>query len=316
MDRRAPERPRRPTSAPRQPRRADTVPAGTAPTALTLAALTALAACGPVATGGPCIEVGAPVSLGKDLSEVSGVAVSLEHPGHFWVHNDAQDVLWGVDVSGAVTARVSMPFDFRDWEDLALGTCPGGGSCLYAADIGDNYEEHGRLRLVRFPEPHPDAGSVPSVDVFPMRIADGPRDMETMLLLPGERFLFVTKGRNHPITVYRYPGPLRPDTVLLEAVQTLSDGPRILPRQATGGATSPVSQLVAIRTYQSFRFYRIQGDTLAETEHGPINLRTLNERQGEGIALGPDGQVVLTSEGGPGGGAGSMAVLRCGVDGL
>lgn len=286
--------------------------AGTATATL----LAALAACGPVATGGPCVEVGTPVSLGDVLSEVSGVAVSLDHPGHFWVHNDARDVLYGVDAGGAVRSTVSMPFDFRDWEDLSLGTCPDGGSCLYAADIGDNYEEHGRLRLVRFPEPDPSADAVPDVDVFPMRIADGPRDMETMLLLPGERFLFVTKGRNHPVTVYRYPGPLRPDTVLLEAVQTLSDGPRILPRQVTGGATSPVAGLVAIRTYQSFRFYRFQGDTLAETDDGTINLRTLGERQGEGIALGPDGQVVLTSEGGPGGGPGSLAVLRCGVDGL
>lgn len=283
---------------------------------LPLAAALTLATCGPVATGGPCVEVGSPVSLGDQLSEVSGVAVSLDHPGHFWVHNDAQDVLYGVDADGTVRSTVAMPFDFRDWEDVAVGTCPAGGSCLYAADIGDNYEEHGRLRLVRFPEPHPDAQSVADVDVFPMRIADGPRDMEAMLLLPGERFLFVTKGRNHPITVYRYPGPLRPDTVLLEAVQTLSDGPRILPRQVTGGATSPVSQVVALRTYQSFRFYRIQGDSLVESGDGTINLRTLNERQGEGIALGPDGQVVLTSEGGPGGGPGALAVLRCGVDGL
>ena len=71
-----------------------------------------------------------------------------------------------------------------------------------------------------------------------MRLPDGPRDIEALLVLPGERVLVVTKGRNDPVTVYRYPGALRPDTVTLEEVQRLSDGPRILPRQVTGGAVS------------------------------------------------------------------------------
>ena len=47
-----------------------------------------------------------------------------------------------------------------------------------------------------------------------------------------------------------------------------------------------------------------------------MNLRTLQEAQGEGVGIGLDGQVVLTSEGGPVGGPGGMTFLRCDLPGL
>lgn len=56
-------------------------------------------------------------------------------------------------------------------------------------------------------------------------------------------------------------------------------------------------------------------DTLARRANGIVNLRTLQEIQGEAVALGPDGLVVLTSEGGPLGGPASMRLLRCAVGG-
>ena len=58
------------------------------------------------------------------------------------------------------------------------------------------------------------------------------------------------------------------------------------------------------------------GDTLAVMEDGLVNLRTLQEAQGEGVGIGLDGQVVLTSEGGPAGGPGGMTFLRCDFPGL
>jgi len=55
------------------------------------------------------------------------------------------------------------------------------------------------------------------------------------------------------------------------------------------------------------------GTELVLLEDGTVNLRTLREAQGEGVGVGEDGLVVLTSEGGPTGGAGSITVLRCRV---
>jgi hypothetical protein len=146
-----------------------------------------------------------------------------------------------------------------------------------------------------------------------MRLPDGARDIEALFVLPGERIHLVTKGRRHPLTVYRYPPPLRPDTVTLEEVQQLSDGPRSLLAQVTGASASADGSLVAVRTYQSLEFFTVVADTLARRPNGVVNLRPLEEIQGEAVALGPDGLVVLTSEGGPLGGPPSMRILRCEV---
>lgn len=293
---------------------ADSIRFAWAPSFLPLAIL---AACGPVATAGPgCQASAAPFPLDETLAESSGVAPSLRHPGVYWTHNDADPRLFGLDEQGQVIWERPLDHRFIDWEDLAVSACADHGSCLYAADIGDNYEEHPWRAVVRFAEPDPSQASAPAVETFPFRLPDGPRDMEAMLVLPGERILFVTKGRNHPITVYRYPGTLRPDTVVLEEVQRLTDGPRILPRQVTGGAAAPRGGVVALRTYQSLTFYRVVGDTLEALEGGTVNLRTLRESQGEGVGITGDGRVVLTSEGGPGGGPPSMALVRCSLEDL
>lgn len=278
------------------------------------------------AGGGPgCRPTGAAVPFPDDLAEPSGIAVSLDYPGVVWTHNDAGSVLFAADEEGRVLARFRVRPHLRDWEDLSLAPCGEGGSCLYLADLGDNYEERISVQILRLPEPDPHSGDTLGprgtstdalqADVFPVRLPDGPRDIEVLLVLPGERILAVTKGRNAPVTVYRYPGPLRPDTVTLEEVQRLSAGPRIMPRQVTGGAVSPDRGLVALRTYEVVQFYRVEADTLIPLDDGLVNLRPLQEAQGEGVGLGLGGTVFLSSEAGPMGGKGSMIAMRCRLEG-
>ncbi|HSW28868.1 MAG TPA: hypothetical protein VLH75_05145 [Longimicrobiales bacterium] len=283
------------------------------------AAATLLAlACGPVSTGGGpgCQPSLTAVRLADDIQEASGVAASLRHSGIFWTHNDAGSVLFAVDGAGAVVARFPIRPSLRDWEDVAVAGCPQGGSCLYLSDLGDNYEERTFGEILRVSEPDPAEPDTLRAEVFPVRLPEGARDIEALLVLPGERILAITKGRNHAVTVYRYPGALRADTVTLEEVQRLSDGPRILPRQVTGGAVSPRGGLVALRTYESLQFYRIVADTLVPVEGGLVNLRPLLESQGEGVGIGLDGSVVLASEGGPAGAPGSLSFMRCQIDGI
>ena len=244
------------------------------------------------------------------------MAVSLRHADVYWTHNDAESVLFAVSGQGTVIGRFPLSEPARDWEDLAVSTCAAGGSCLYLADLGDNYEERGDIRILRAQEPDPNNSDTLHVEAFPVSLPDGPRDIEALLVLPGERILVVTKGRNDPITVYRYPPPLRADPVVLEEVQQLSERARIFPRQVSGGAAAPRGGLVALRTYLSLQFYTLDGDTLVAAEHGLVDLRTLREPQGEAVGLGLDGHVVLTSEGGPGGGPGSISKLRCNLEGL
>ena len=272
------------------------------------------AGCGVWSAAGPgCGIIEEARAFPAGLTEASGVAPSLINTGVYWTHSDdaGPRVLWAVDAQGAVLGEVELEgVRVFDAEDLAAARC-GEASCLYLGDVGDNYGERDSLFVYRVIEPEPNSGSVASQRLA-MTLPDGARDVEALFVLPGERLFLVTKGQEQPITVYRYPGRLRPDSlVMLEEVQRLSETARVLPRQVTGASAAPDGSVVAIRTYETLLFYQWTGAELALLENGTVNLRTLREAQGEGVGVGEDGLVVLTSEGGPTGGAGSITVLRC-----
>lgn len=254
------------------------------------------------------------IALPSILRETSGVAWSRARPGVLFSHNDggheaAIYVLNGLDGS----LRGESPLQGvrnRDWEDIATGECPA-GSCIFLADIGDNEEVRNHITLYRVPDLGVYDNSPLDAEAFRMTLPDGPRDMEAVFVLPGEEIFFVSKGRNHPVTLYRYPPPLRADeTVTLEAVQAFTSGRLPIPRQVTGADASADGSVVVIRTYESLNFFQVEDGRLTEMDGGRVALRTLNETQGEGVGLGPSGQVVLTSEAALGRGA-SLRFLTC-----
>ena len=276
---------------------------------MVVVALLSIGACEPTTTASlNCQSTTTTISLPEELEETSGVTVSLSQPDVFWTHNDDGSVLTAMNSVGEIISRIRIRPSLTDWEDIATSSCAGGKSCLYLADTGDNLERRsaGDISIRRLEEPDLDSPNfratlnqqIPEfdTDVFPVRLPDGPRDIEALLVLPGEDIYVSTKGRNGPVAIYRYPPPLRPDTVTLELVQELSPGARVIPRQVTGGSVSPKGDILALRTYESLQFFEFVADTLVPIKDGHIDLRPLLEAQGEGIAIGPGGLLVLTSE--------------------
>ena len=272
-------------------------------------ALLSIGACEPTTTASlNCQSTTTTISLPEELEETSGVTVSLSQPDVLWTHNDDGSVLTAMNSVGEIISRIRIRPSLTDWEDIATSSCAGGKSCLYLADTGDNLERRsaGEISIRRLEEPDLDSPNfrvalnqqIPELDtdVFPVRLPDGPRDIEALLILPEEDIYVSTKGRNGPVAIYRYPPPLRPDTVTLELVQELSPGARVIPRQVTGGSVSPEGDILALRTYESLQFFEFVADTLVPIKDGHIDLRPLLEAQGEGIAIGPGGLLVLTSE--------------------
>jgi len=263
-----------------------------------------------------CQLVEPPFPLPEALHESSGIAWSRAHPGILWSHNDGGEaLLFALDREGTLLARI--PFvgaRMWDWEDLAVGDCPA-GSCLYLADTGDNQEVRPQLLLIRIPEPESLEEAPLTAEVFPFALPDGPRDIEAIFVLPGESVHFISKGRKDPLTVYRYPLPLRADElVTLEEVQTLSDGSMSIPAQVTGADASPDGRLVAVRSYEALYLYQVENGRLILGEGDRVALGTLQEPQGEGVGIGPGGQIVLTTEAGNFGGVAALRVLQCGED--
>lgn len=264
----------------------------------------------------PCEAEGPLRLLPEAIHESSGVAASPVHPGVFWTHNDSEGrpEIFAVDAGGRLLGRVSVSgARNRDWEDMAVGPC-GDGHCLYVADVGDNREVRTDPAIYRVPEPSPDDRATPPADRFPVRFPHGPRDVEAIYLLPGERLFLVTKGRNHRVEVYRVPAPLdRPGEPLeLERIQRLTRISPALPRHVTGGASTPDGRLVALRTYETLALYHPDEDgSLEEVRGSRVNLRHLREPQGEAVAFLPGNRIVLTSEAGPWGSRGTIGLLSC-----
>ena len=277
-------------------------------------ALPALTACGhSLADGSECSPVGRSSALPNALRETSGVAVGLRSPGLIWTHNDGgrRPFLYVVDGDGEVQARIEVDRSVTDWEDIARGGCEL-GACLYLADTGDNNERRDDISLYRLAEPEAERDQRVDTERYRMVLPDGPRDIEAMYVLPSEQIFFVTKGRNHPVTIYQYPPPLRSeDVVTLVEVQRLTTGPVARARMVTGASATLDGATVAIRTYETLEFFSVSaGGRLLESGLGRVDLRALREAQGEGVGFGANGTVVLTSESAGGVGP-SLTFLSC-----
>jgi hypothetical protein len=225
-----------------------------------------------------------------------------------------------------------------DPEDLSVGPCgvAGGESCLYLADTGDNAERRQEVAIYRVVEPTAGVTRTAPAQRFPLRFPEGPRDVEAMYILPGERLFLVTKGRNHPVELFRVPplpsaaadasarqtttsgvaSRLFNDPLLLERIQSLTAQTPPLPRWVTGASATPDGLVVAIRTYETLELFHPDGEgRLTRLPGGLVNLRVLGEPQGEAVAFVDGGDLVLTSEAGPLAPRGTIARLQCHLPG-
>jgi hypothetical protein len=268
-----------------------------------IAGQNAIAQCRPA---GPLVQV-------PGLSEASGLAVSRRTPGRLWTHNDSgEPVVVTLDARGSVTGRVRLTgAAVEDWEAIAVGPC-GTGSCLHVGDIGDNEAGRKRITIYRLPEPDAASGSASVVDVFHATYPDGPHDAEALLIGGDGRIHIVTKGETGPVAIYRFPAQLKSSgTVTLERVGAGAGKPDAESR-ITDGSVSPDGQWAVLRTKSDLTFYRA-ADLLAGQWRAAnrVDVTSLKEAQGEGIALGADNTVFLAGEGGEKGQPGSFARFSC-----
>jgi hypothetical protein len=253
------------------------------------------------------------------LDEASGVAISRTHDGVLWVVNDTEPVgrVFAIDSAGIVLNDVRVR-DSRniDWEDIAVAECEH-GQCLYIGEIGDNLHDREDVGFYRVAEPAPSDTVTRRAEWFPIRYPTGPQDAEALFVLPDERVFIIYKGRNRAVSLYRYPPPLRRDEVVeLELLQELSDGIVQLPDLVTGAGATSDGRRVAVRTYSSLQIFDFDGQRLQPVFDDAIDLRPLDEPQGEGVDISDDGWIVLAGERGPDARPAPLSTLRCALDDL
>ena len=258
------------------------------------------------------------VALPKTVHESSGLALSRGGDA-LWTHNDSgEPVLHLVGMDGAARGPVRVAgAAVTDWEDVAAGPCPGGGRCLYVADIGDNQASRARITIYRVPEPADGDAQTRPAEALTAEYPDGPHDAEAMFVLPDGAVYVVTKGETGPIAVYRLPRTARPGTpTRLERVAELRAGGVPRRERITGASASRDGHWFVLRTLDALRFYRA-GELATGRLGQPLtyDLRPLQEAQGEGVDVSAGGVIYLSSEGGKKEDPATLSRLTCTLPG-
>lgn len=225
------------------------------------------------------------------LDEISGAAVSHNHEGVIWVHNDSGNdpEVFAIDAAGTELGRVSLPdLSARDWEDMALGPGPDPArDYLYLADIGDNRGTRDEVLIHRIPEPDPAAGLVTGGETLHVTYPDGPTEAETLLVDPvSGDMLIVGKAISGQTPVHALPG--NADWSLPQVAAYVGEIGLGTFAVATGGDAG--FDIILIRTYDEvFMWERRPGEDLAAgLASPPCRVASVDETQGEAIALASD----------------------------
>ncbi len=267
---------------------------------------------------GSCPSASSGTSVGtlsaQFLAEVSGLVVSRQNPGVFWVHNDSGDAnrIYAITESGTVLGAYTLVgAQAVDWEDIAIGPGPVAGvDYLYVGDIGDNGASSNVAPVYRVREPSVSTSQTPAI--FELQGVDTiglfypnneAHNSETLLVDPitGDLFI-VTKDAAGTSVLFKAPAPLVPNTriTLTRAGVIQLPGRTTSDVFATAGDISQAGDLIVLRTYnRAYAWRRAAGQSVEATMLGNrCTITVRSEPQGESIGLAPDGRSYFTvSEG-------------------
>lgn len=243
----------------------------------------------------------------KAMDEISGLAASRSHPGHYWAINDSGNTaqLHLMDGTGRHQGSVEVRGATNvDWEDLASFELDG-RNYLLISDTGDNGGIRQDLALHVFEEPaHLDQPATLAWTVR-FRWPDGPRDCEAAAVDPVRGEVLLVSKKRVPAELFRVPLARTGDMRVAEKIGTLTgiDQPDAgdLARsplygryraQVTGADLSPNGRVLAVLNYRSIHFL-VRGRDEDWTSALPRRLAHLALPwipQAEAIAFSLDGQ--------------------------
>lgn len=250
----------------------------------------------------------------RALDEISGLAASRNHPGHFWAINDSGNSaeLQLMDSEGRHRASVPVVGIANiDWEDLASFELEG-RRYLLIADTGDNGGIRSELVLHVIEEPTSLEAPARLAWSVRFRWPDGPRDCEAAAVDPLRGEVLLVSKKRVPPELFRV--PLRPTGVQAVA-EHLGNLPGIeqpdagdLRRspiygryraQVTAADLSPNGRVLAVLNYRSVHFIvrPRNGDWAPALVGKPSHLTLPWMPQAEAIAFATDGlSLVIGSE--------------------
>lgn len=245
--------------------------------------LAALVVAAPFALG-VAVTQGAPhgvrVLSFHDPAVVEASALVVSH-GLFVTTNDSGDSgrVFAVDRAGDTVGVTHWSARPTDCEALA----PAGPGRVWVGDIGDNFGSRSSVSITRVPIGRGDR--TVTATSYRLTYPDGPTDAETLVRNPVTRRLYVASKDVFGGTLYAVPRHLS-----ATGTNRLRKVGRVLPI-ATDGAFFPDGRHLVVRDYSRAVVY----DWPSLQPVGSFDLPS--QQQGEGIAVGPDDSLYLSSEG-------------------
>jgi hypothetical protein len=224
------------------------------------------------------------------ITESSGLAASLRHPGVLWTHNDSGHPaqLFAIGRNGSTVATLTLRGEpARDWEAIAVLRDPAGRPMLAVGDIGDNQAERGSVRVALIPEPArlSDATVTPT-RVLQLRYPGGPRDAEALLADPRTGRLYILSKALVGTQLFAVPETAWPGRTTGTSRADLTAAAAVSPGVITDGVFLPDGSRILLRGYG--QLHLLDGPT-AITDG---RLRTLAsvalplQAQGESLTVG------------------------------
>ncbi len=243
------------------------------------------------------------ISLGKvdqQLEEASGLTASVSNPGMLWAINDSGNPpeVFLIDQHAKTRMVCTLQARNRDWEDIAIGAGPDPQKkYVYVADIGDNWGRYDLKFIYRFEEPKLQVQreiTITQLDTLILKMPDGSRDSETILIDPFDNDLFIISKREDSAGLYTAAYPFSKDTIILRKGLTLPF------KKIVSGSITRDGTGILLKTYDKVYYWkRSINENLPETLiRKPIELDYEREHQGEAIAWSDRGDKFYTlSEG-------------------
>lgn len=242
----------------------------------------------------------------SDLIEASGIVASVSNPGFLWTHEDKNNTneIFLLDMqTGETVASYELDGIFnRDWEDIEIGPGPEEGTTyIYLGETGDNDRVYNGYEIYRFEEPVFEEShrgqkiTIESeIETLKFRYPDGLKhDVETLLLDPITKDLFLVTKRSFFSTIYVLPYPQ--DTENSATAIKVGEFPFT---RAVGGNISFDGQEMLIKTYDYVMFWqRSLDESMVDMFMKTPELAPYTpEPQGEAICFDQQGNYYTLSE--------------------
>jgi hypothetical protein len=199
----------------------------------------------------------------------------------FLTVNDSGDGgrVFVVDRSGKTVGTTAWTDDPQDTESLA----PAGPGEVWVGDTGDNRRGRDSITVLRVPYGTTDQEVTPAA--YELVYPDRAHDAETLMANPRTGQLFVVSKDIFGGTIYAAPRRLSADHP--NRLRPVGEGFSF----ATDGSFFPDGRHYIVRGYTSAAVYSFPDHERLDSFQLPP------QQQGEGIAVGPDDRIYLSSEG-------------------